>query len=80
MTLGSSEILIAIMGHVLSKLPNHQIQIELNHQFMPSTQRDLPIAPNFFLAAKGPDGSASVAYIALAIADPEYVSAASYKR
>jgi hypothetical protein len=25
------------------------------------TQHDLPIAPNFFLAAKGPDGSAAVA-------------------
>jgi hypothetical protein len=28
---------------------------------VPFTQQDLPIAPNFFLAAKGPDGSASVA-------------------
>ncbi|EED24649.1 hypothetical protein TSTA_080040 [Talaromyces stipitatus ATCC 10500] len=38
-----------------------QIQIELSHQIVPSTQHDLPIAPNFFLAVKGPDGSASVA-------------------
>lgn len=27
---------------------------------IPSTQEDLPIAPSFFLAAKGPDGSAAV--------------------
>lgn len=38
-----------------------QIQVELNHQIVPSMQHDLPIAPNFFLAVKGPDGSASVA-------------------
>jgi hypothetical protein len=40
---------------------NRQIRIELNDQIVPSTQHDLPIVPNFFLAAKGPDGSASVA-------------------
>ncbi len=28
---------------------------------VPSTQRDLPILPNFFLAVKGPDGSPNVA-------------------
>lgn len=37
------------------------IQVELNHQIVPSTQHDLPIAPNFFLAVKGPDGTAAVA-------------------
>jgi hypothetical protein len=40
---------------------DRQIRIELNDQIIPSTQHDLPIAPNFFLAAKGPDGSTSVA-------------------
>ncbi|KAH8706062.1 hypothetical protein BGW36DRAFT_354439 [Talaromyces proteolyticus] len=40
---------------------NRQIRNELDGQIVPSTQHDLPIAPNFFLAAKGPDGSASVA-------------------
>ncbi|EED23188.1 conserved hypothetical protein [Talaromyces stipitatus ATCC 10500] len=40
---------------------DRRIRIELSDQIVPSTQHDLPIAPNFFLAAKGPDGSASVA-------------------
>lgn len=40
---------------------DEQIQFELSHQIVPSTQHDLPIVPNFFLAVKGPDGSASVA-------------------
>ncbi|EED21222.1 conserved hypothetical protein [Talaromyces stipitatus ATCC 10500] len=40
---------------------NRRIRSELEDQIVPSTQHDLPIAPNFFLAAKGPDGSASVA-------------------
>ena len=34
---------------------------ELGGHITPSTQHDLPIAPNFFLAAKGPDGSLAVA-------------------
>ncbi|KAF5019180.1 hypothetical protein F66182_8830 [Fusarium sp. NRRL 66182] len=33
----------------------------LEGEIVPSTQLDLPIAPNFFLAVKGPDGSLSVA-------------------
>jgi hypothetical protein len=33
----------------------------LNGQVVPSTQHDLPVALNFFLAAKGPDGSLTVA-------------------
>jgi hypothetical protein len=40
---------------------DRRIRSELDDQIVPSTQHDLPIAPNFFLAAKGPDGSASVA-------------------
>ncbi|EED16134.1 hypothetical protein TSTA_012430 [Talaromyces stipitatus ATCC 10500] len=40
---------------------NRRIRSELEDQIVLSTQHDLPIAPNFFLAAKGPDGSASVA-------------------
>jgi uncharacterized protein YdaT len=38
-----------------------QIRDELSGYIVPSTQDDLPILPNFFLAAKGPDGSAAVA-------------------
>ncbi|EED19327.1 conserved hypothetical protein [Talaromyces stipitatus ATCC 10500] len=38
-----------------------QIQIELNGQIVPSTQHELPIAPNFFLVVKGPDRSSLVA-------------------
>ncbi|KAL5409511.1 hypothetical protein PMIN04_011020 [Paraphaeosphaeria minitans] len=40
---------------------SRQIRTELGSQIVPSTQHDLPIAPNFFLAAKGPDGSIAVA-------------------
>ncbi|KAK2849601.1 hypothetical protein FQN49_005592 [Arthroderma sp. PD_2] len=38
-----------------------QIRNELSKQIIPSTQDDLPMAPNFFLEAKGPDGSLAVA-------------------
>ncbi|XWW92729.1 hypothetical protein V2A60_000655 [Cordyceps javanica] len=37
------------------------IREELGGKIVPSTQRDLPIAPNFFLQVKGPDGTAAVA-------------------
>lgn len=40
---------------------NRHVRSELDNKIVPSTQHDLPVAPNFFLAAKGPDGSASVA-------------------
>ena len=40
---------------------NRVVRTELSGHIVPSTQEDLPIAPNFFLAAKGPDGSAAVA-------------------
>ena len=40
---------------------NRQIRNELSGRIVPSTQQDLPITPNFFLAAKGPDGSLAVA-------------------
>jgi hypothetical protein len=40
---------------------NRQVRDELSGQIVPSTQHDLPILPNFVLAAKGPDGSAAVA-------------------
>lgn len=36
------------------------IRNELGHYIVPSTAADKPIAPNFFLEAKGPDGSAAV--------------------
>ena len=32
----------------------------LNYHIIPSTQDDLPMAPSFFLAVKGPDGSAAI--------------------
>jgi hypothetical protein len=38
-----------------------KVRDELGGQITPSTQHDLPVAPNFFLAAKGPDGSLAVA-------------------
>lgn len=40
---------------------NRQVRTELSGHIVPSTQHDLPIAPNFFLAVKGPDGSLAVA-------------------
>lgn len=40
---------------------NRQVRDELSDQIIPSTQHDLPIVPNFFLALKGPDGSIAVA-------------------
>ena len=36
-------------------------RMDLLHTIVPSTQHDLPILPNHFLAAKGPDGTAAVA-------------------
>lgn len=40
---------------------SRRIRTELNGHVVPSTQHDLPVVPNFFLAAKGPDGSSAVA-------------------
>ncbi|CAJ2500311.1 Uu.00g031640.m01.CDS01 [Anthostomella pinea] len=40
---------------------DRQVRAELHGSITPSTQHDLPVAPNFFLAAKGPDGSPAVA-------------------
>jgi hypothetical protein len=38
-----------------------KVRDKLPGQIIPSTQHDLPIAPNFFLAVKGPEGSLAVA-------------------
>lgn len=40
---------------------SRKVRDELGGQIIPSTQHDLPMAPNFFLAVKGPDGSLAVA-------------------
>ncbi|KAL9034871.1 MAG: hypothetical protein Q9180_005169 [Flavoplaca navasiana] len=40
---------------------DRRVRNELSGHIIPSTQEDLPVAPNFFLAAKDPDGSAAVA-------------------
>jgi hypothetical protein len=40
---------------------SRKVRDELSGEIIPSTQHDLPTVPNFFLAAKGPDGSAAVA-------------------
>jgi len=40
---------------------DRRIRKELSSRIVPSTQEDLPMAPNFFLAAKGPDGSLAIA-------------------
>ncbi|KAI3328247.1 hypothetical protein F4824DRAFT_493341 [Ustulina deusta] len=40
---------------------DQQVRVQLGSYIVPSTQHDLPIAPNFFLTAKGPDGPPAVA-------------------
>ncbi|OJD21903.1 hypothetical protein ACJ73_06756 [Blastomyces percursus] len=40
---------------------NRQISDDLSYHIVPSTQDDLPMRPNLFLEAKGPDGSLAVA-------------------
>jgi hypothetical protein len=40
---------------------DRRVRNKLSGHIIPSTQDDLPVAPNFFLAAKRPDGSAAVA-------------------
>ncbi|PVH94218.1 hypothetical protein DM02DRAFT_618786 [Periconia macrospinosa] len=40
---------------------SRKVRDDLSSRIIPSTQHDLPMAPNFFLAAKGPDGSLAVA-------------------
>ncbi|EEP77858.1 predicted protein [Uncinocarpus reesii 1704] len=46
-------------GTLASAKPDHFY--DLSHDIIPSTQNDLPMAPNFFLEAKGPDRSLAVA-------------------
>lgn len=40
---------------------SRRVRDELSGHIIPSTQDDLPIVPNFFLVAKGPNGTAAVA-------------------
>lgn len=40
---------------------DRRVRDQLRGHIIPSTQDGLPIAPNFFLAAKGPNGTAAVA-------------------
>ena len=40
---------------------DRRVRNEPSGYIVPSTQDDLPIAPNFFVAVKGPDGSLAVA-------------------
>lgn len=40
---------------------DRRVREHLSGHIIPSTQDSLPMTPNFFLAAKGPDGSAAVA-------------------
>ena len=43
------------------ELLNRSVRDAIGGYIIPSTQHDLPAAPNFFVAAKGPDGSQAVA-------------------
>ena len=38
---------------------DRRVRQDLNHQIVPSTKDTYPVAPNFFLEVKGPDGSAA---------------------
>lgn len=40
---------------------SESVRNELGHHIIPSTMEDKPLAPNFFLEAKGPNGSTAVA-------------------
>ena len=40
---------------------DQRVRKQLRGRIVPSTQEDLPVAPNFFVEVKGPDGSAAVA-------------------
>ncbi|OAA63261.1 hypothetical protein SPI_03424 [Niveomyces insectorum RCEF 264] len=40
---------------------SQSVRGELSHHIIPSTMQDKPLAPNFFIEVKGPDGSAAVA-------------------
>ncbi len=40
---------------------DRKVRADLDGFIVPSTQHDLPVAPNFFMAVKGPDGSFAVA-------------------
>lgn len=40
---------------------NRNIRDQLSKHIIPSTMEDKPMAPNFFLEVKGPDGLTSVA-------------------
>jgi len=55
--LGNLNIYYGARPHQLSQ----KVRDELSKQIIPSTQTELPILPIFFLAVKGPDGSAAVA-------------------
>lgn len=46
---------------VRSKQLNRRVRNKLSGHIISSTQNDLPIAPNFFLKAKGPSGTAVIA-------------------
>ncbi|KAM5489075.1 hypothetical protein MaudMau93_003800 [Microsporum audouinii] len=55
---------IAKPGHFFGSLPKYlepEIRDELSEYIIPSTQANLPMLPNFFLEAKGPDTSLAVA-------------------
>ncbi|KAF1970594.1 hypothetical protein BU23DRAFT_473853 [Bimuria novae-zelandiae CBS 107.79] len=54
---GNPDIYYGARPEQLSK----EVRTELGSYIIPSTQHDLPMVPNFFLAAKGPDGSLAVA-------------------
>ncbi|KAM5485176.1 hypothetical protein McanCB56680_002096 [Microsporum canis] len=62
--LTDSTLAIAKPGHFFGSLPKYlepEIRDELSEYIIPSTQANLPMLPNFFLEAKGPDTSLAVA-------------------
>ncbi|KAK5069073.1 hypothetical protein LTR51_008858, partial [Lithohypha guttulata] len=43
-----------------------EVREELNHLIVPTSEDHLPLCPNFFLAAKGPNGTSAVAQLQVA--------------
>ncbi|KAJ4286965.1 hypothetical protein N0V90_012845 [Kalmusia sp. IMI 367209] len=54
---GNPDVYYGALPHQLSR----EVRNELSGHIIPSTQEDLPMAPNFLLAVKGPGGSFEVA-------------------
>ncbi|KAG5289101.1 hypothetical protein I7I48_08341 [Histoplasma ohiense] len=58
-----ASVIPIIEGATSSTVFDRSVRNQLNDHIIPSTDDSLPMAPNFFLEAKGPDDSAAIARI-----------------